>query len=94
MLRLDRVGINDDFFELGGHSLLATRVIARVRDRLGVKLSLAELFETPVIAKLGEKLARRQQLGQLAHDENLKARIDAMSPAEIRKALQELEAAT
>ena len=46
-LQLDRVGKNDDFFALGGHSLLAAQVIARLRERFLVSLSLATLFQLP-----------------------------------------------
>jgi len=51
LLKLDRVGINDDFFELGGDSLLATQFISRVFQRLKVELPVRRLFENPTIAE-------------------------------------------
>ena len=32
VLRVERIGVDDDFLERGGHSLLATQAIVRVRE--------------------------------------------------------------
>jgi phthiocerol/phenolphthiocerol synthesis type-I polyketide synthase E len=52
VLGVGRVGVHDDFFELGGNSLVAVQVIAQVRKRLGAKLSVRQLFESPTISRL------------------------------------------
>jgi acyl carrier protein len=51
-LRLDRVERDDNFFELGGDSLLATIIVSRMRDELGVEVSLVTLFDNPTVAEL------------------------------------------
>ncbi|MQS08642.1 SDR family NAD(P)-dependent oxidoreductase, partial [Streptomyces alkaliphilus] len=45
-----------DFFALGGHSLLATRMLARLRDDLGVRLRLTDLLARPTITSLAPLL--------------------------------------
>ncbi|GIG60039.1 hypothetical protein Lfu02_44110 [Longispora fulva] len=52
ILRLDKVGVDDDFFDLGGHSLLATQVVARLRKEVGAGVSVMDLFRYRTIADL------------------------------------------
>ncbi|MGW2317434.1 acyl carrier protein [Streptomyces sp. NPDC001680] len=53
----EAVGPDDDFFHLGGNSQLAIRLAARVRNRLQVKLSVADVFDSPTIASLALRVA-------------------------------------
>ena len=56
VLRLERVGRNDNFFDLGGHSLLALRVVSRVKELLQAELGLRDLFARPVLAEVARGL--------------------------------------
>ncbi len=56
VLRRDRVGVLDDFFAIGGHSLLATRLVHAINQRMSARLSLRDLFRSPVLADLAASL--------------------------------------
>jgi amino acid adenylation domain-containing protein len=56
LLQVKRVGRRDNFFSLGGHSLQAVRVVTRIRQGLGVAMTVADLFAHPVLVDLAGSL--------------------------------------
>ena len=74
VLKVERIGRQDDFFALGGHSLLAMRVITRLRQALNVEIALAEIFARPVLADLA--------------DEVLTARLEQFDPNDLARILR------
>ncbi len=58
LLKVSRVGRNDNFFNLGGHSLMGAQLIAKVQQRFGVELALRGLFDHPTIAEISSEIER------------------------------------
>ncbi len=57
VLKLDRIGRQDNFFFLGGHSLLAVRLLTRLRQSLGIEGAMRELFEHPVLTDFARSVS-------------------------------------
>jgi amino acid adenylation domain-containing protein len=51
VLKVDRLGVDDDFFDLGGHSMLATQVVARI-GKAGHQVGVMDLFQHRTIREL------------------------------------------
>ena len=58
LLRVERVGVNDNFFLLGGHSLLGTQLLTRIGESFGVELSLLTIFDHPTLAGMSEEIEK------------------------------------
>ena len=52
VLKVDKVGVEDNFFDLGGHSLLLAQVHSRLGEALGRDLALLDLFRYPTVGAL------------------------------------------
>jgi amino acid adenylation domain-containing protein len=61
LLKVERVGINDDFFALGGYSMLAVRMFAQIYEAFGVHLPLTCLFQQATIQHLAALI--HEQIG-------------------------------
>jgi len=89
VLKLERVGRQDDFFALGGQSLLALRVLFRVNDCFQTELSVRTLLEESVLMEFAQKLRsisgrNPEELEKIA---TIWLRIHRMTPEELKAAL-------
>jgi hypothetical protein len=89
VLKLERVGRQDDFFALGGQSLLALRVLFRVNDCFQTELSVRTLLEDSVLMEFAQKLRsisgrNPEELEKIA---TIWLRIHRMTPEELKAAL-------
>lgn len=59
VLKVDRVGADDRFLDLGGDSILAAQLLARVRNRIHIELSMLDFFESETIAEQASLIDNR-----------------------------------
>lgn len=58
VLKLDRIGRDDNYFELGGDSILSIQIVSRAR-REEIELNPRDLFDHQTIAELAEAAEKR-----------------------------------
>ena len=52
ILKIDKVGVQDNFFDLGGHSLIALYLMAQIKQQFGKDIFLATFLQNPTIEQL------------------------------------------
>jgi amino acid adenylation domain-containing protein len=77
LLRVPRVGRDDNFFTLGGHSLMGAQMVAKIQDTFGVELSLRSIFDHPTLREMSSEI-----------EKVIHTRLAAMSEEEARQILQ------
>ncbi len=65
-LPVEAVGIRDDFFRLGGDSIISIQLVSRLRQRLGLSLSVKDIFNYKTIEKLYDHVLSKVQSGRQA----------------------------
>ena len=81
LLRVERVGLDDNSFLLGEHSVLGAQLVLRVRQRFGVDLAVRHLSNAATVASLSAEIKRV-----------LLAKLESMSDEEASRVLASLEA--
>ncbi|MGF9929652.1 amino acid adenylation domain-containing protein, partial [Paenibacillus ehimensis] len=61
VLKLPRVGVQDNFFDIGGHSLRATTLVAKMHQELQVKVPLRDVFHYPTVEQLAQIVGGMEQ---------------------------------
>ncbi len=61
ILRIEKVGVQDDFFEIGGHSLRAMQVVAKIHQKFEVEVPLRKVFTDPTINQLAAYIASAEK---------------------------------
>ena len=59
LLKLKRVGTDENFFEIGGHSMIAVTLMIRIEKELGIRLPLATLFDHSNIRDMAEFIDKK-----------------------------------
>ncbi len=52
----DQISCDANFFQLGGHSLLLSRMLHLLKERIGVQLTVKDVFESPTVVQLSNLL--------------------------------------
>ncbi len=88
ILRVSKLGLDDNFFAQGGDSLSGIRAVAAINTEQGIELGATALFHHPTIAELAEAV-ERALAAQRAGTLDLQREIAAMSDEEVERALSE-----
>ncbi|MCP4147496.1 MAG: non-ribosomal peptide synthetase, partial [bacterium] len=59
----EKIGIDADLFRSGAHSLKATVALSKIHKELKVKIPLSDVFRTPTIRELAQKVKTTTQQG-------------------------------
>jgi len=56
IIKIEKIGVDDDFFDLGGCSLSAIQITFQIQKKLNVNIPLHSFFDSPTISGLSKKI--------------------------------------
>lgn len=59
LLNLDNISIKDSFFGIGGDSLIAITLATHLSDKLGILVTVKDIFENPTIEAFSDSIQNR-----------------------------------
>lgn len=84
-LGFEQVGIQDNFFDLGGDSLIAIRMVAQLKEKLGIELSAAQLFQCVTVESLAELIEQTGTDNKAAQFEERKEKMARRKQMQMRR---------
>ena len=92
VLRVEKVGINDNFFGLGGDSMLAAQIVNRVREALQVELSFLIFFEQPTVASMAIQITQTLAEEVMSSEEldDVLNNLESLCESEVEKLLGQM----
>ncbi|HKR03180.1 MAG TPA: amino acid adenylation domain-containing protein, partial [Bacteroidia bacterium] len=87
LLRIDKIGINDNFFDLGGNSLMALQMIAKLKTENGIDLPVVKLYQHPTISAI-VKMSTQADKEQSFYE---KAKKRVATDSQIKNSIEKVE---
>ncbi|SDO97614.1 amino acid adenylation domain-containing protein [Rhodoferax sp. OV413] len=90
LLKVEKVGMNDNFFDLGGNSLLVIRMHRLIEERLNPGLTVVDLFKYPTVGALARRIeqgcgAAQSAAGKDDNDDSEQARAQRQRAALLQR---------
>ncbi|HBG7379501.1 TPA: non-ribosomal peptide synthetase [Clostridioides difficile] len=71
ILLKDEISLNSNYFYVGGDSLMATKLIAKVKEKLNIEISIGDVFSHPVLKELASFIDENKEINCLNTEEGL-----------------------
>ncbi len=84
VLNTSGADVADNFFDVGGNSLTAAEMVMSIEKRLGISISIADIFSAPTIRSLSQSLIDSQKQKQRLMKQEVQKTEYALSPAQKR----------